>query len=1050
MKLNLRNSTPLRKWAQRAATLLVAMGVCCLSAFAQPKVVSGVVKDAAGLPVIGANVVEKGTTNGVFSDVDGKYELKVEGKSPVIQFSYVGYVTQDIPVGSKTTIDVTLEEDKAQLEEVVVIGYGTARRKDLTGAISTVQTEKLSTEAPRSVADLLRSAAAGLQVGMSSDAAQNNGFSVRGKNTLSAGSSPLIVLDGVIYMGSMSDINPMDIQSVDVLKDASSVAIYGAKAASGVIAITTKKGKGEKPTISFNANIGFVQRARPVHVVDGQGFIDFRKDYMEGNQTYEQWLSTPEMYDDPRTLQGIDQLTWYNYDEKTPVSAVPDEEALLRKWVGTRLNFQPIEVENFLAGIETDWEDIVYQTGLQQDYTASISNRTENTSYYWSVGYADRESTTVGDRFTNLRTRLNLESKVTKWLTVGVNANFAERKGGYLSADTGVIEKNSPYTKFTLDPDDEYYHYPSGDNNTNNPFFGWAQINRRAVTQTLNANLYAKVTLPFGIEYQMNYTPHMNWYEYYNHYSSEREDYAGVGGEATRQHQKTYKWQLDNVVRWNKEFGQHNINITLLANAEKNQYWSDSMTGKMFMPFDILGWHRMQAATEMSITSDDTYDTGSALMARLFYSFRDTYMITASVRRDGYSAFGMAQPFATFPSIALGWTFTNEKFVENVKWLNYGKLRLSWGINGNRDIGRYAALSTLTSNPHPYSSNVDGSDVLKSQLWVDKLANMNLKWEKTAAWNIGLDFGLFNNVLRGSAEFYLSTTNDLLVSRSIPSITGFSTVYDNLGELKNHGFELTLNATPVQNRVVTWDTQVTFSLNRRKITHLYGTYEDIKDEEGNVIGQRELDDINNGWYIGHDTDQIYSYERIGTWQLGEEEEALVYGLAPGDFKYRDVNEDGVLNNDDKVWQGYTSSRYRASWRNEFAFKNGISLSFMMYGNFGHWGTLNRAANGNDQPDRFTHVVIDRWTRENPTNEFGRIKSINKGSNYVTKNFVRMESIALSYRLPKKWLEKIWIQGATISATVRNPFVVCPGWYFGDPEGGDKSLRTWNINLSLTM
>ncbi len=1048
MKLNLRNSTPLRKWAQRAATLLVAMGVCCLSAFAQPKVVSGVVKDAAGLPVIGANVVEKGTTNGVFSDVDGKYELKVEGKSPIIQFSYVGYVSQDIPVGSKTTIDVTLEEDKAQLEEVVVIGYGTARRKDLTGAISTVQTEKLSTEAPRSVADLLRSAAAGLQVGMSSDAAQNNGFSVRGKNTLSAGSSPLIVLDGVIYMGSMSDINPMDIQSVDVLKDASSVAIYGAKAASGVIAITTKKGKGEKPTISFNANVGFTQRARPVHVVDGAGFLKFREDFYETRQSQAEYDAKPGMYEDPRT-NGIDPLTWYNYSQKTPVSTVPDEETMVREWL-SRLTLTGTEIDNYLAGNETDWEDIIYQTGLQQDYTASISNRTENTSYYWSMGYADRESIVVGDRFTNLRSRLNLESKVTKWLTVGLNANFAERKGGYLAASTDGLEQNSPYTTFTMDPEHPNYRYPSGDNNTSNPFYGHNLIDRRQITQTLNANLYAKVQLPFGIEYQMNYTPHMNWYEYYNHYSSKREDYAGMGGEATRQHQKTYKWQLDNVVRWNKEFGQHNINITLLANAEKNQYWSDITKASNFMPFDILGWHRMQAGTSFSAESDDTYDTGSALMARLFYSFRDTYMITASVRRDGYSAFGMAQPFATFPSIALGWTFTNEKFMENVKWLNYGKLRVSWGINGNRDIGRYAALSTLASNPHPYYDSNSGAMVLKSQLWVDKLANMNLKWEKTAAWNIGLDFGLFNNVLRGSAEFYLSTTNDLLVQRSIPSITGFDTVYDNLGELKNHGFELTLNATPVQNRVVTWDTQVTFSLNRRKITHLYGEYIDVTDENGNVIGQREQDDVKNGWYIGHDTDQIYNYERIGTWQLGEEEEAAVYGLYPGDFKYRDVDENGVLNNDDKVWQGYTSPRYRASWRNEFAFKNGISLSFMLYGNFGHWGTLNRAANQASLPDRRTWVVIDRWTRDNPTNEFARLNSTNKGSNYVTKNFVRMESIAVSYRLPKKWLEKIWIQGATISATVRNPFVICPGWYFGDPEGGDRSLRTWNINLSLTM
>lgn len=1024
------------------------MGICCLSAFAQPKTVSGVVKDAEGTPVIGANVVEKGTTNGVFTDVSGRYSLALQSKNPVLQISYVGYIGQEIAVGTKTTVDAVLEEDKAQLEEVVVIGYGTAKKKDLTGAISTVNTEKMTAEAPRSVSDLLRSAAAGLQVSMTTDAEASGSYSIRGTTTLSAGSSPLIVLDGVIYNGSITDINPQDVASVDVLKDASSAAIYGAKSANGVICINTKKGQGGRPTITFNANIGFVNRARPVNVLDGAGFVQFRQDYEEGQLTNEERLKVPEKFRDPRNLQNIDQLTWYNYDQATPVTTLPDEETLMRTWL-SRLEFKTIEQDNYLAGIETDWDDIVYQTGLQQDYTASIANRNDNTSYYWSVGYADREGVIVGNRYTNLRTRLNLESKVSKWMTVGMNASFAERKGGYLQADHGQRENNSPYTPFTMDPDSPYYRYPSGDNNTLNPFFANTYIDRRQVTQTLNASIYTKIQLPFGIEYQMNYTPYFKWYEYYNHNSSESPDYAGVGGEAKREHQKTYKWQLDNVIRWQKEFGKHNINITLLQNAEKNQYWSDSMTAKEFSPMDILGWHRVQAGAEQAISSDDNYDTGDALMARLYYSFRDTYMLTASVRRDGYSAFGGGNPRATFPAIALGWVFTNEKFMEKASWLNYGKLRVSWGQNGNRDIGRYAALSTLTSSLHPYIDATTGGIYTTSQIWVDRLANKNLSWETTESWNFGLDFGLFNNVLRGSAEFYLAKTKDMLVSRSIPSITGFDSVYDNLGQLNNHGFELTLNATPVQNRVFSWDTSVTFSLNRRKIVHLYGNYVDVLDDAGNVIGRREEDDVKNGWYIGHDTNQIYGYKRLGVWQVDEEEEAARYGLKPGDFKYLDVDDNGVLNTDDKVWQGYTTPRYRASWRNEFNFKNGISLSFLLYGNFGQWGTLNRAANAISQPDRHTTIEIDRWTVDNPTNDYARIGSTNKGNNYVKKDFVRMESIALSYRLPKKWLSKIWIQGATVSFTVRNAFVMT-GWYLGDPEQGDLTPRTWNINLNLTM
>ena len=1033
----------------RISLIAILTGLFAFESFAQTKLVAGVVKDQSGEPLIGVNVMEKGTTNGSITDVDGKYSVSVTGKNPVLVFSYIGYVSQEIPVAGKNKIDVTLKEDTEELEEVVVIGYGTAKKKDLTGAISTVNTEKMTAEAPRSVSDLLRSAAAGLQVSMSTDAEAAGSYSIRGTTTLSAGSSPLIVLDGVIYNGSITDINPQDVASVDVLKDASSAAIYGAKSANGVICINTKKGTGGRPTISFNANIGFVNRARPVDVLDGAGFVKFRQDYEEGQLTNEERLRVPEKFRDPRNLQGVDRLTWYNYDQATPVTSLPDEETLMRTWL-SRLEFKTIEQDNYLAGLETDWDDIVYQTGLQQDYTASIANRNENTSYYWSVGYADREGVIVGNRYTNLRTRLNLESKVSKWMTVGMNASFAERKGGYLQADHGQRENNSPYTPFTMDPDSPYYRYPSGDNNTLNPFFANTYIDRRQVTQTLNASIYTKIRLPFGIEYQMNYTPYFRWYEYYNHNSSESPDYAGVGGEATRQHQKTYKWQLDNVIRWQKEFGRHNINVTLLQNAEKNQYWSDSMTATNFSPMDILGWHRVQAGTEQSISSDDTYDTGDALMARLYYSFRDTYMLTASVRRDGYSAFGGGNPRATFPAVALGWVFTNEKFMEKASsWLNYGKLRVSWGQNGNRDIGRYAALSTLTSSLHPYIDSTTGGIYTTSQIWVDRLANKNLSWETTESWNFGLDFGLFDNVLRGSAEFYLAKTKDMLVSRSIPSITGFDSVYDNLGQLNNHGFELTLNATPVRNRVFSWDSTVTFSLNRRKIVHLYGNYVDVLDAEGNVIGRREEDDVKNGWYIGHDTNQIYGYKRLGVWQMDEEEEAARYGLKPGDFKYLDVDDNGVLNTDDKVWQGYTTPRYRASWRNEFNFKNGISLSFLLYGNFGQWGTLNRAANAISQPDRHTTIDIDRWTVDNPTNDYARIGSTNKGNNYVKKDFVRMESIALSYRLPKKWLSKVWIQNATISFTVRNAFVMT-GWYLGDPEQGDLTPRTWNINLNFTM
>ena len=533
----------------RFGLISILLGLFVTQSFAQNVTITGVVKDQSGEPLIGVNVMEKGTTNGSITDVDGKYSVSVKGGKTILVFSYIGYISQEIPVGNQKTLNVTMKEDTEELEEVVVIGYGTAKKKDLTGAISRVKAEKMEVEAPRSVQDLLRASAAGLSISMSTDAAGTADLQVRGKNSLKAGSSPLLVLDGVIYDGSLQDINPMDIESIDVLKDASSVAVYGAKAANGVVAITTKKGKTGKPVISFNANVGMVSNARLPKTVDGAGFIKFRQEYGESLMTEAEMVAQPGKFADPRNLAaaGIDPLAWYNYDQQTPVSALPDEKTMINKWL-TRLNFKTIEIENYLNGVETDWDDIVYQTGLQQDYTVSLSNRKEDFSYYWSMGYADREGVKVGDRYRNLRTRLNLESKVTSFLTVGLNAQFATRLGGYLAADVEQREHNSPFTTNDIDIlDSPYRMYPSGDNNTKNPFFDNLYRDRRDIHHDLNANLYAIVKLPFGFEYQMNFTPRYHWYEYMNHESAEHPEWAGDGGRSERKNEKTFNWQVDNI-----------------------------------------------------------------------------------------------------------------------------------------------------------------------------------------------------------------------------------------------------------------------------------------------------------------------------------------------------------------------------------------------------------------------------------------------------------------------------------------------------------------------
>ena len=380
-----------------------------------------------------------------------------------------------------------------------------------------------------------------------------------------------------------------------------------------------------------------------------------------------------------------------------------------------------------------------------------------------------------------------------------------------------------------------YRYYVAGDNSTTNPLYAREYRDQSQKHYSLNANLYAKVQLPFGIEYQLNYTPYLQWYHKFYHQYADSE-VETKGGTSERQHDIKSHWTVDNILRWKKEFNKtHNLELTLLANAEKKETWSTIAATYGFNPSDVLGYHNLSSGLNPTNQSSDTYWTGDALMARVFYSFQNKYMLTASVRRDGYSAFGINNKRATFPSVALGYVFTSEKFMENTNhWLNYGKLRFSWGQNGNRDIGQYAALSNMKTNPLTYIGP-DGTVYTSTYIYVNTMANNNLRWERTESYNLGLDFSLFNDIIGGSLEVYSGTTKDLLVERSLPSITGFSNVTANLGKLRNKGLELTLNANIFREANFEWSASSTFSMNRRKIVALYGDKENVSDENGNII-----------------------------------------------------------------------------------------------------------------------------------------------------------------------------------------------------------------------
>jgi TonB-linked SusC/RagA family outer membrane protein len=1011
------------------------------------KTVKGKVVSKTGEILPGVSIVVKGTTTGTVTDMDGKYTLSNVPANSKLVYSFIGFTASEVAFTNQNEINVTLQEDTKQIEEVVAIGYGTAKKRDLTGAVAQVKADRIVNEKPATVQDILRGNVAGLAVGYAPLAKGGGDMEVRGDNTLKTASNPLIVLDGVIYQGGMEDINPNDIETIDVLKDASSSAVYGARASNGVIIVTTKKGKQGKPMINLNTSVGVATMATLQDVHDPYDFLDWRTNVMKSLNYYNA-ATNQKLYkfENPAKLDpSISEAQWRDGStgELTDI------------WLA-RIGLLPVEVKNYKANTPTNWGDLVFQNGMRQDHNLSLSGKKDEITYYWSLGYNKNEGVIVGDEFTTIRSRLNVDAKVTNWLSVGINTQFATRDESNINADWGQIVNSSPWGSIYKDDGVTYRISPVDDlgRGAKYPLYDKMFTERRRVYNTLTSSLYGKVTFPLGITYQINYSPRYQWFDYMNHRSALHEEWALFGGEASRQQSSIFSWQLDHLVKWNKTFKKdHQIDVTLLANAEKYQSWDNTMLTQGFSPTDALGYHNMTAgkSTSNSINSNDEYSTGDALMARAFYSYKNRYMITGSVRRDGYSAFGLQHPRGTFPSVALGWVMSDESFMKN-DILTYAKLRASWGENGNREVGRYDALSSMSIGKYPYQS-LAGSIFESNQLYVNRMANPELKWERGRALNFGLDFSILKGLLDGSLEYYKMNTLDLLVDRKLPDLTGFASVATNLGELENKGVEFTLNARIMDKENFKWRGSFNISYNKNIIVHLYGDMVPVKDASGNVIGEKEGDDITNKWFIGHSNTQVWEPKIIGVWQKGEEAEAIKYGQYPGDFRLEDVDGSGKINELDNQFQGNTVAPVRWNLRQEFNFYKNFDLSMSFYAANGHVGTYNVAKNRDGFPERVNAYITPYWTPENPINNGARIYSNEGGAVFNVwrnRSFVRFDALSLAYNVPANILKKVQIANLKLVGSIRNVGFWAPEWKFWDPETSGPSPRMFTLGINLTL
>ena len=496
----------------------------------------------------------------------------------------------------------------------------------------------------------------------------------------------------------------------------------------------------------------------------------------------------------------------------------------------------------------------------------------------------------------------------------------------------------------------------------------------------------------------------------------------------------------------------HKVDVTLLANAEKFRNDTEKMSNQNFTPNDILGYHDMAIGNLPELSSNDEVRTSNALMARLNYGFMNKYLLTLSVRKDGSSLFGYSNPYATFPAAALGWVISEEKFFK-VKFVDYLKLRASWGINGNRDITNYAALSKMLAEKS-LNTDLNGNPITIPTLEINTMGNKKLKWEKTEAYNLALDFRLFNGRLNGTVETYYMSTTDVLVNRELPTITGYKRVYANLGEIRNKGFELSLSSTNMKQHNFEWTSNLIFSLNRNKIITITGEKYDVFDKDGNFVGQKEPDDKTNNWFIGQAKDVIWDYKILGTWKIGQEEEAAKWNQAPGDFRLEDVNDDGLLTDEDKQFLGYKTPRFSWTLSNPFTLFNDFEFSFVLYSLWGHKGSYNLAKHADHIEDRCNSRDIPYWTPENQLDDFARLRSAPaKGVDYSVwfdKSYIRLENIALAYKVPAKFLKKTPISNLKLTLNVKNAAMWAKDWKFGDPEDGMRSQRIFTFGLNMTL
>lgn len=983
---------------------------------AQAGKVKGTIVDATGMPVIGAAIKEKGTSNGVVSDIDGNFALEV-GDNAILEISYIGYKTLEVKASQKP-MNITMVEDAEMLDEVVVVGYGSQRKSDLTGGITSVNAEQLEMVTSNNLLDKLAGQVPGLSITTTNARpGEEQSLRVRGINSLTASNTPLIVLDGIPYNGSLGDIDPETIESLSVLKDASSAAIYGSRGSNGVILIQTKKGKQGKAQVTYKGQVGLEQVQNRLDVMSGPEYFQMRKDYFKG-------------------------LGW-NEDQLIP-------ENILR----------PIEIPNYKAGRTMDWQDIIFRNALTNRHTINITGGTESTQYSATVSNLRQEGVMVNTGLRRTNVSLNIIQDLNSWLKIGIGTQFVDKDVDKNEPNLRAAINMSPYGQY-LDEEGKYVDYPMQETIFSNPM-----SNIDAITDNHYRNMFlsafAEIQLPIkGLSYRTNFG--------YNYRNSFEGSYYGrntlsgksVDGSASISNGHYWDYTWENLVNYNRQFNKHKIDLTGLFSMQQTSNQSSSQSAQCFVN-DDSEYHNMNAGEKNQKLSSSLTETSTlSYMLRANYNYDNRYMLTITGRADGYSAFGANNKYAFFPSAAVAWNISSEDFMENLRdsWLDMLKLRVSYGSNGNQAINAYQTLDRLGMTKYIWGDG--GQTVNGTYLGFSGVGNPNLKWETTHSFNLGIDFSLFQERLSGTIEAYIANTKDLLMSRNVPIMNGFQSIMDNIGQTRNKGVEISLNSINIQNKDFTWSTNLNFFLNRDEIVELRG---DGKD------------DITNKWFIGKPLRVFYDYNVIGIWQyddphyvkkevdgriiegfFNEQGEEIQAGAKPGHAKLEDIDGNGKITADDKIIIGSQTPSFLLSMGNQFRYKN-FSFSFLLNGVFGQWKNrtdLNIMVWTNSS--MLNYIKKEYWTPENPSNEMPSLNYNNYSSHgfYSKVSYVTIKNLSIGYDLEKKWLKALGISDLNISLSANNLYSISNVGNATNLEAdnmfwGYPTNRSYMFGLNLTF